>query len=74
MKDKMILIGVASYLMIHFLFNVGGITALIPLTGVPLLLISSGASSKMSFLIAIGIAQSCIAKAPKVPVRKKVSS
>lgn len=65
-KDKMILIGVAAYLMVHFLFNVGGITALIPLTGVPLLLISSGASSKISFLIAIGIAQSTIAKGAKV--------
>lgn len=64
-KDKMILMGVAAYLMVHFLFNVGGITALIPLTGVPLLLISSGASSKISFLIAIGIAQSTIAKAPR---------
>ena len=68
-RDKMILLGTAAYLMVHFLFNVGGITALIPLTGVPLLLISSGASSKISFLIAIGIAQSTIAKAPRRQVR-----
>ena len=65
-RDRMILLGVAAYLMVHFLFNVGGITALIPLTGVPLLLISSGTSSKLSFMIAIGIAQSTIAKGPKV--------
>lgn len=65
-KDRMILMGAATYLMVHFLFNVGGITALIPLTGVPLLLISSGASSKFAFLIIIGIAQATIAKAPRV--------
>lgn len=64
-RDKMILVGVAAYLLVHFLFNVGGITALIPLTGVPLLLISSGASSKISFMIAIGIAQATIAKGEK---------
>lgn len=65
-KDKMVLVGVAAYLMVHFLFNVGGITALIPLTGVPLLLISSGASSKIAFMMAIGIAQATIAKGTKV--------
>lgn len=71
-KDKIIIMGAATYLMVHFLFNVGGITALIPLTGVPLLLISSGASSKIAFLIIIGIAQSTIAKAPRVPSKKEV--
>lgn len=61
-QDKIILIGVTSYLVIHFVFNVGGITAMIPLTGVPLLLISAGGSSRMAVMIAIGIAQSIISK------------
>ena len=59
---RMILLGVASYLVVHFLFNVGGLTALIPLTGVPLLMISAGSSSRLAFMIALGIAQSLIAK------------
>ncbi|KAF0227020.1 MAG: Cell cycle protein FtsW/RodA/SpoVE [Erysipelotrichaceae bacterium] len=54
---KMILSGVAYYLLLHFILNVGGVTALIPLTGVPLLLISSGGSSILSIMFALGIAQ-----------------
>lgn len=61
-QDKIILVGVASYIVIHFVFNVGGITAFIPLTGVPLLLVSSGGSSRMAVMIAIGLAQSVISK------------
>jgi len=54
---RMILSGVAYYLLLHFILNVGGVTALIPLTGVPLLLISSGGSSTLSIMFALGIAQ-----------------
>lgn len=59
-KGRMVLIGVAMYLFIHYLFNVGGVTGLIPLTGVPLLLISAGGSSTMSFMTSVGIAQAVI--------------
>jgi len=55
--SKMIFTGVAYYLLLHFILNVGGVTALIPLTGVPLLLISSGGSSTISIMCALGIAQ-----------------
>lgn len=61
-KSKMILIGTAMYLFIHYLFNVGGVTGLIPLTGVPLLLISAGGSSTLSFMMAIGLSQAVISK------------
>lgn len=61
-RDKMILIGTVLYLFIHVLLNVGGASGSIPLTGVPLLLISSGGSSMMSVMIAIGICQSIISK------------
>lgn len=57
---KIILIGTAVYLMIHFILNVGGVSALIPLTGVPLLFISSGGSSLLSIMALMGIAQSII--------------
>lgn len=59
-KAKVILIGMAMYFFIHFVFNVGGVSGLIPLTGVPLLLISSGGSSTVAAMIAIGFGQSII--------------
>lgn len=61
-KDKMILIGTLSYIMIHFVFNIGGITAFIPLTGVPLLFISAGGSSRMAIMMAIGLSQNVISR------------
>jgi cell division protein FtsW (lipid II flippase) len=48
------------YILIHCLFNIGGVTGMIPLTGVPLLMISAGGSSTISLLCAIGIAQAVI--------------
>jgi cell division protein FtsW len=59
-QGKIILVGVAMYIVIHSLFNIGGVTGLIPLTGVPLLMISSGGSSTMSLMAALGIAQAVI--------------
>ena len=59
---KIILVGTAMYIFIHFALNVGGVSGLIPLTGVPLLFISSGGSSLMSIMTAIGISQSVISR------------
>ena len=50
------------YIFAHFVLNVGGVGGLIPLTGVPLLFISSGGSSMMSIMSAIGISQAIIAR------------
>lgn len=61
-KGKIILIGISSYFFLHVLVNLGGISGLIPMTGVPLLLISSGGSSTVSAFIALGIGQAIIAK------------
>lgn len=59
-KAKIILIGVASYFFLHLIVNLGGVSGFIPMTGVPLLLISSGGSSTIAAFIAIGIAQGII--------------
>lgn len=61
-REKIVLVGAAAYLFIHLVLNVGGITATIPLTGVPLLLLSSGGSSTMSIMLIIGISQNIISK------------
>ena len=61
-KGKMIIFGSALYLMLHFILNVGGVSATIPLTGVPLLMISSGGSSQLAIMLSIGFSQAMIAK------------
>lgn len=61
-KGKMIVFGVALMLMLHFILNVGGVSATIPLTGVPLLMISAGGSSLLAIMIAMGFAQGVIAR------------
>lgn len=69
-KSKVILIGISSYFMLHLLVNLGGVSGLIPMTGVPILLVSSGGSSTVAALIAIGIAQSIISKYNKEQLEK----
>ncbi|MGB7595017.1 MAG: FtsW/RodA/SpoVE family cell cycle protein, partial [Erysipelotrichaceae bacterium] len=61
-KSKMTLIGISLYLLVHFILNIGGVTALIPLTGVPLLFISQGGSSTMAIMCGLGIAQNILSK------------
>jgi cell division protein FtsW len=65
MGYRTILIGTAGYLFLHFFMNVGGVGAFIPMTGVPLLFISSGGSSLVSAAIAIGLCQACISRLPR---------
>ena len=69
-KSRVILIGIASYFMLHLFVNLGGVSGLIPMTGVPLLLVSSGGSSTIAALIAIGIAQAIISKFNKEQLEK----
>ena len=57
---KMILIGIASYFFIHFVLNVGGVSGLIPMTGIPLVFISLGGSSTLTGMLAIGVVQALI--------------
>lgn len=50
--------GIAVYLAVHVIINIGMMCGLLPITGVPLLLISYGGSSVMATMMAFGILQS----------------
>jgi rod shape determining protein RodA len=50
--------GVTVYLAMHVLVNVGMMSGLLPITGVPLILVSYGGSSIVSTMMALGILQS----------------
>ncbi|GAA3717719.1 FtsW/RodA/SpoVE family cell cycle protein [Salinicoccus jeotgali] len=52
---RLICVGVAIYITFQLFVNLGGISKLIPLTGVPLPLLSYGGSSFLSISIAIGL-------------------
>ena len=71
-KSKLILYGVGIYFFTHLVVNVGGVSGLIPMTGVPLLLISSGGSSTWAALIGVGIAQSIIAKYNRDTLKEQI--
>ncbi|MBR5341291.1 MAG: FtsW/RodA/SpoVE family cell cycle protein [Erysipelotrichaceae bacterium] len=63
--SKMTLLGVFVYFAAHFILNVGGVSGLIPLTGVPLLMISSGGSSLVASMAALGLCQNELMKIKK---------
>lgn len=50
--------GITVYLAMHILVNVGMMCGLLPITGVPLVLVSYGGSSILSTMTALGILQS----------------
>jgi cell division protein FtsW len=60
-SGRVILMGTVNYLFVHFAFNIGGVSGLLPLTGVPLLLISRGGSALISILFLLGLCQGVIA-------------
>ncbi len=61
-KEKVVLVGTVAYLFIHLFLNIGGVTAFIPLTGVPLVMLSRGGTSMISVLSLFGICQNIINK------------
>lgn len=50
--------GITVYLAVHILINVGMMTGFLPITGVPLILVSYGGSSLLATMLALGIVQS----------------
>lgn len=57
LRNKYICIGVATYIFLHILINLGGLFGVIPLTGVPLPFLSYGGSFTLSLIATMGIIQ-----------------
>lgn len=54
--------GISVYIAIHVIINVGMMCGLLPITGVPLILVTSGGSSVIAAMMALGILQSVYAR------------
>ena len=52
---QLLAVGIVSWIMLQAFLNIGGMINIIPMTGVPLPLISYGGSAMVSTLIALGI-------------------
>jgi cell division protein FtsW len=55
MYGRLLAIGIVSWLTIQALVNIGGVVAVLPITGVPLPFISSGGNAMLANLAAIGV-------------------
>lgn len=56
-RGKYMALGIAIYIFMHILFNLGGLFGLIPLTGVPLPFLSYGGSFTICLMCSIAVAQ-----------------
>ena len=57
LKNKYICIGVATYIFLHILINLGGLFGIMPLTGVPLPFLSYGGSYTLALMISLAVVQ-----------------
>lgn len=57
LRGRYIALGVAIYIFMHILFNLGGLFGLIPLTGVPLPFLSYGGSFTICLMCSLAIVQ-----------------
>ena len=56
-RNKYICLGVATYIFLHILINLGGLFGIIPLTGVPLPFLSYGGSFTLSLIATLAVVQ-----------------
>jgi cell division protein FtsW len=52
---KLLAVGIVTWIMVQTILNIGGMINFIPMTGVPLPLISYGGSAMLATLAALGI-------------------
>ncbi|GEN34894.1 MULTISPECIES: putative lipid II flippase FtsW [Aneurinibacillus] len=72
--SKLVGYGVASMIAIQIFINIGGVIGAIPLTGVPLPLISYGGSSLLVTLLGIGVTLSISREIDRQKMREAMSS
>ena len=61
---RLVAAGVGSWIVIQAVINIGAVLGLLPVTGVPLPLVSYGGSSLIPTLIAIGMLLACARNEP----------
>ena len=59
--------GITTWIVLQALLNIGGITRMIPLTGLPIPLLSYGGSSLLVLMLAIGILANISRNKPLTP-------
>ncbi|MBS0586127.1 MAG: FtsW/RodA/SpoVE family cell cycle protein [Verrucomicrobia bacterium] len=59
---KLLSLGMAVYIAMHVIINIGMMSGFLPITGVPLILVSYGGSSVVSTMAALGVLQSIYAR------------
>jgi rod shape determining protein RodA len=72
-KDKfagVVCVGVASLFFWHMLINIGMVTGMLPVTGVPLLLVSYGGSSVLTAMTGIGLVLGVKMRRLKIPAQE----
>lgn len=57
LTGSIIAFGTFSYILMHIIVNIGGLLALIPLTGVPLPFLSYGGSYMLNLMVLLGLCQ-----------------
>lgn len=62
---RLTLVGIASWVLMQVLFNVGAVVGALPIVGVTLPLVSYGGSSLLPMLLGLGIAAQCTRTADK---------
>jgi cell division protein FtsW len=63
---RLVAAGVAGWFLFQSLINLGGVLGILPITGVPLPLVSYGGSSLIFVLVAIGVILSCLRNEPEL--------
>ena len=56
-RGRYICLGVATYLWLHIMINLGGLFGIMPLTGIPLPFLSAGGSFTISLIVSLSIVQ-----------------
>lgn len=69
MRGRYICLGVATYIFLHIIVNLGGLFGVMPLTGVPLPFLSYGGSFTLSLIASLAIVQRVYIETKNQPIK-----